>query len=71
MSERETFVIQGQPFYVMFTGSSDGYVTYLVGTLSSPESPVSVRLNGLDSHDLRLRAVGQGLDLILDGQTYY
>ncbi len=68
--EGETFAIQGQPCYVRVTGSSDGHVSYIVGTYGSPESPVSVRLAGLDSAFLRLRAVEQGLSEILEGQTY-
>ncbi len=69
--DRETFVIQGLPCYVRFTGSSNDYVSYIVGTYSSPESPVSVKLKGQDSLNLRMKAVEKGLSEILSGETYY
>ena len=64
--ERETFVIQGQPCYVRVVTYVDGFTTYLVGTFSSRESPVSVRLAGEDSSTLRLKAVGLGLSKIVE-----
>ncbi len=67
---RETFVIQGQPCYVRLMSCSDSQVNYLVGTYNSPESPVSVKLNGQDSFDLRMKAVEKGLSEILAGETY-
>ena len=69
--EQETFVIQGQPCYVRITGSSNDYVSYVVGTFNSPESPVSVRLKGEDSLSLRMKAVEKGLSEILSGENYY
>lgn len=59
--EKDIFVVQGQPCYVRVTGTSDESISYVVGTLGSPESPVSVRLAGKDSFNLRMKAVEQGL----------
>ncbi len=68
--DKETFVIQGQPCYVRLMSYSDNHVSYVVGTFNSPESPVSVKLAGIDSLDLRMKAVEKGLSEILAGETY-
>ena len=68
---RSVFSVQGLNCYVDYRFSSGGKVNYLVGTISSPESPVSVSLKGTDSPELRFTALQEGLVAILDDGSYY
>ncbi|MGV8142073.1 MAG: hypothetical protein ACP5NS_00370 [Candidatus Pacearchaeota archaeon] len=70
MESRSIIPIQGQPCYVDYLGCTNGFSSYLVGTVSSPESPVGVRIAGTDSMPLRMRAVDEGLTRILEGHAY-
>ena len=63
------FSIQGQSCYVEYIGFFEGVSHYVVGTRSSPESPVTVNLKGVDSDVLRFEAVKKGLVQILAGGT--
>ncbi|MEK6846886.1 MAG: hypothetical protein AABY16_01830 [Nanoarchaeota archaeon] len=66
-----TVCLQGQACYVEYRGFFDGTSHYIIGTRNSPESPVAVAIDGIDSNILRLEAVKKGLAQILAGGTYY